>query len=62
MMTTASDGADTEDQLLKDAFFIVEPNQKQLVEIGKQPETGHLRAFVKSTVALNEVSDAYLAR
>ena len=44
---------------MKDAFFIVEPNQKQLVEIAKQLDAGHLKAFVKTTVPLNEASAAY---
>jgi hypothetical protein len=47
MITIASDGEGTADQRVKNAFFIVEPNQKQLVEIAKQLDTGHLRAFVK---------------
>jgi NADPH:quinone reductase-like Zn-dependent oxidoreductase len=38
---------------------VVEPNQKQLVEIGKQLDAGDLRAFVKSRVALEEASAAY---
>jgi NADPH:quinone reductase-like Zn-dependent oxidoreductase len=32
---------------------------KQLVEIAKQLDAGHLRAFVKTTVPLNEASAAY---
>jgi hypothetical protein len=49
----------TADQRTKDAFFIVEPNQKQLVEVAKQLGAGHLRAFVKATVPFNEASAAY---
>ena len=59
MVTIASDNEGAADQRVKDAFFIVEPNQKQLVEIAKQIDTGHLRAFVKTAVPLNEASDAY---
>lgn len=59
LITVASDSADTEDQRVKDAFFIVEPNQRQLVEIGEQLDAGHLRAFVKTTFALHEASAAY---
>jgi len=59
VITIASDSAGTVDQRVKDAFFIVEPNQKQLVEIAKQLDAGHLRAFVKATVALDEASAAY---
>jgi len=59
MVTIAADSEGTTDQRVKDAFFIVEPNQKQLVEIAKQLDAGHLRAFVKTTVPLNEASAAY---
>ena len=59
MITIAADSEGTADQRVKDAFFIVEPNQKQLVEIAKQLDAGHLRAFVKTTVPLNEASSAY---
>lgn len=59
IITIASDSEGSADQRVKDAFFIVEPNQKQLVEIARQLDAGHLRAFVKATVALNEASTAY---
>jgi NADPH:quinone reductase-like Zn-dependent oxidoreductase len=55
MITIAADSENKADQRVKDAFFIVEPNQKKLVEIAKQLDAGHLRAFVKTTVPLNEV-------
>lgn len=59
MITIASDSEGTANQRAKDAFFIVQPNQKQLVEIAQQLDAGHLRAFVKATVPLNEASVAY---
>ena len=59
MITIAADGEGTTDQQVKDAYFIVEPNQKQLVEIAKQLDAGYLRAFVKTTIPLNEASAAY---
>jgi NADPH:quinone reductase-like Zn-dependent oxidoreductase len=59
MITIASRSADATDPRVKGAFFIVEPNRKQLVEIGKQLDAGHLRAFVKAAFALNEASAAY---
>ena len=59
MITIASDSEGPADQRVKDAFFIVEPNQKQLVEVAKQLDAGHLRAFVKATVGLNEAWAAY---
>jgi hypothetical protein len=54
MITIAADSEGTADQRVKDAFFIVEPNQKQPVEIAQQLDAGRLRAFVKTTVPLNE--------
>jgi NADPH:quinone reductase-like Zn-dependent oxidoreductase len=59
MITIAADSEGTADRRVKNAFFIVEPNQKQLVEIAQQLDAGHLRAFVKTTVPLNEASAAY---
>jgi NADPH:quinone reductase-like Zn-dependent oxidoreductase len=59
IFTIAADSEGTADQRVKDAFFIVEPNQKQLVEIAKQLDAGRLRTFVKTTVPLNEASAAY---
>ena len=44
---------------MKDAFFIVEPNQKQLVEVTKLLDAGKLKTFVKATIPLNEASVAY---
>ena len=62
MIAIAADSEGTSEERVKDAFFIVEPNQEQLVEIveiAKQLDAGHLRAFVKTTVPLNEASAAY---
>jgi NADPH:quinone reductase-like Zn-dependent oxidoreductase len=59
MITIAADSEGTADQRVKDAFFIVEPNQKQLVAIAKKLDAGQVRAFVKNIVALNEASAAY---
>jgi len=59
VITIAADSEGTADQRVKDAFFIVEPNQKQLVEIAKQLDEGFLRAFVKTVIPLYEASAAY---
>lgn len=59
MIIIAADSEGTDDQRVKDAFFIVKPNQKQLVEIAGQLDTGNLRAFVKTIVSPNEASAAY---
>jgi NADPH:quinone reductase-like Zn-dependent oxidoreductase len=59
MITVAADSEGTADQRVKDAFFVVEPNHQQLVEIARQLDAGDLRAFVKATVPLNEAPAAY---
>ena len=43
----------------KDAFFIVEPNQKQLVEVGKLLDAGKMKTFLGPIVPLTEASSAY---
>lgn len=47
------------DQASKDAFFIVEPNQKQLVEVAGLLDTGELKTYVGATLPLAEASNAY---
>jgi NADPH:quinone reductase-like Zn-dependent oxidoreductase len=59
LVTIAADSEGTTDPRVKGAFFIVEPNQKQLVEIAKQLDAGDLRAFVKASIPLNEAPAAY---
>jgi NADPH:quinone reductase-like Zn-dependent oxidoreductase len=59
VVTIAADSEATIDQRVKDAFFIVAPNQKQLVEVAKLLDAGKLKTFVKATIPLNEASVAY---
>lgn len=59
MVTIAAGSEGTDDQRVKDAFFIVEPNQKQLDEVARQLDAERLRAFVKATFPLNDASSAY---
>ena len=59
MITIAADVEGTADQRVKDAFFIVKPDQKQLARIAKELDAGRLRAFVKTIVPLSEASAAY---
>jgi len=59
MVTIAADGEATEDQRVKDAFFIVEPNQKQLVEVAQLLDAGTLKAFLSAVVPLEKASLAY---
>ena len=43
----------------KDVFFIVEPNQKQLIEVGKLLGTGKMKTFLGPVFPLAEASSAY---
>jgi NADPH:quinone reductase-like Zn-dependent oxidoreductase len=59
MVTIAADNESTTDQRVKDAFFIVEPSQKQLGEVSQLLDAGSLKAFVRAVVPLGEASVAY---
>jgi NADPH:quinone reductase-like Zn-dependent oxidoreductase len=59
MVTVAADSEGTVEQRVKDAFFIVEPNHDQLVEIAKRFDAGRLKAFVNAMVPLEESAAAY---
>jgi NADPH:quinone reductase-like Zn-dependent oxidoreductase len=47
------------DERRKNAFFIVEPNQKQLIEITKLIDAGKLKTFVDAVVSLTNAAAAY---
>jgi NADPH:quinone reductase-like Zn-dependent oxidoreductase len=47
------------DQRNEDVFFIVEANQKQLIEVGKLLDAGTIKTFVGPVVPLAEASSAY---
>ena len=59
MVTIAADSEGTTDQRVQEAFFIVEPNQKQLRELAKLLDAGKLKTFVSAVVPLEEASVAY---
>ncbi len=59
MVTVASSAADSGDARVKQAFFIVEPSQKQLEEVGALLDAGKLRTFVDMIVPLSEAPEAY---
>src|SRR3984957_4370166 len=50
MVTIAAGNEATRDERTKQAFFIVEPNQQQLVEIGRLLDAGDLRPVVDTLV------------
>ncbi|HEY5895087.1 MAG TPA: zinc-binding dehydrogenase [Chthoniobacterales bacterium] len=59
MVTIAADSEGTKDERIEKAFFIVEPNQKQLTEIAALLETGALQCFVDAVAPFAQASDAY---
>jgi NADPH:quinone reductase-like Zn-dependent oxidoreductase len=59
MVTIAASEEIATDDRVKKAFFIVEPNQKQLTEIGGLLDAKRLRAFVAAAVPLSRAAEAY---
>jgi NADPH:quinone reductase-like Zn-dependent oxidoreductase len=47
------------EQASKNEFFIVEPNQKQLIEIARLLDDGTLKTFVGANVPLKDAASAY---
>ena len=44
---------------MREAFFIVEPNQEQLTEVAALLNARKLRAFVEAVFPLEQVREAY---
>jgi NADPH:quinone reductase-like Zn-dependent oxidoreductase len=59
MITIAGGAEGSSDPLLKEAFFIVEPNRGQLVEIGKLLEEGRIRTVVGDVLPFSQAPAAY---
>lgn len=59
MVTVASDAEKSSDERVRKAFFIVEPNQRQLYEIACLLETGRLRTVVRAVLPFAQAPDAY---
>ena len=62
LVTIASDNETTQDERTKAAFFIVEPDRKQLVEIGRLLDAGELRPVVDQVVPFSRASEAYTGK
>ena len=62
MVTVVSSEENSRDPRVRQAFFIVEPNQKQLFEIARLLDAGKLHAAVDSVVTLTEVPDLYAGK
>jgi NADPH:quinone reductase-like Zn-dependent oxidoreductase len=59
MITIAADSETSTDERVKQAFFIVEPNQTQLTQIGDQLEKGDLQPVVDAVLPLTRAAEAY---
>jgi NADPH:quinone reductase-like Zn-dependent oxidoreductase len=59
LVTIVSGLPENAEQRVKDAFFIVEPSQKQLLEVAKLLDAGTLKTYVNAIVPFEEASDAY---
>src|SRR5215475_11947299 len=59
MITIAADSEYTTDDRVKQAFFIVEPNHRQLTQIGSLLEAGDLQPVVDAVLPLTRASEAY---
>jgi NADPH:quinone reductase-like Zn-dependent oxidoreductase len=59
MVTIAASGEGAQDARSKAAFFIVQPNQRQLTDIASLLNQGHLKPFVDGVVPFAQASSAY---
>jgi NADPH:quinone reductase-like Zn-dependent oxidoreductase len=59
LVTIAADSETTQDERVKQGFFIVEPNQQQLIEIGRLLDAGDLRPVVDTVLPWSRASEAY---
>jgi NADPH:quinone reductase-like Zn-dependent oxidoreductase len=59
MVTVAADSENSRDQREQQAFFIVETNRQQLVEISRLLDAGELQAVVDSVLPFPQAPDAY---
>lgn len=61
-ITIASDKEGNQDPRLQHAFFIVKPNQRQLMEIAALIDTGKLRTLVDAIVPFEKAEEAYTGK
>ena len=59
LVTIAAASETTQDEHTKNAFFIVEPNRHQLVELGRMLDVGDIRPIVDSVVPFSKASEAF---
>lgn len=59
LVTIAAGVESTGDRRAQEAFFLVEPNQRQLREIGRLLDGGELRAFVDAVIGCWRAAEAF---
>jgi NADPH:quinone reductase-like Zn-dependent oxidoreductase len=62
VVTIAATEEGTKDERIQKAFFIVESDRSQLIEIAKLVETGELRPFVAAGIPFDQASAAYTGK
>jgi NADPH:quinone reductase-like Zn-dependent oxidoreductase len=62
MVTIASDSEGTADERTRQAFFIVDPNQRQLVQIGNLLHSKQLQTVIDAEVPWEKAADAYAGK
>jgi len=59
LVSISSGEGEHEEQRVKDAFFIVEPNQQQLVDVAQLIDGGALKVLVRAVVPFDDAELAY---
>ncbi|MBV9508147.1 MAG: NADP-dependent oxidoreductase [Acidobacteriia bacterium] len=62
LVTVVSTVEDSADARVKNAFFIVEPNQKQFAEVAALLDDGRLRTVVDTVVPLSQAPEIYTGK
>ena len=62
MVTIAADSENTRDEREQQAFFIVEPNRQQLIEISRRLDAGELQAVVDSILPFPQAAGRLYGR
>lgn len=58
-IAASAEGEAARDERVKNAFFIVEPNQSQLIEVAKLIDAGKWKPVVDAVVPLSDAASAY---
>jgi len=59
LVTVAADAEGSNEQRVRDAFFIVDPNRNQLMDISRLIDTGVIRPVVGAVFSMENFRQAY---